>query len=46
MIRIIIKCLYCNFDINYNNNLIMIRNINNNIYLQKQILIMFREFDG
>ena len=35
MIRIIIERLYCSFDINYNDNFIMIRNINNNIYLRE-----------
>ena len=33
MIRIIIKRLYYNFDINYNDNFITVRNINNNVYL-------------
>ena len=45
MIRIIIERLYYNFDINYNNNFIMIYNMNNNVYLRKQVFIMFREFD-
>ena len=45
MIQIIIKHLYYNFNINYNNNFIIIRNMNNNVYLRKQILIIFREFD-
>ena len=45
MIRIIIERLYYNFNINYDDNLITIRNINNNVYLREQIFIMFREFD-
>ena len=35
MIRIIIERLYYNFDINYNDNFITIRNMNNNVYLRK-----------
>ena len=35
MIRVIIKLLYYNFDINYDNNFITIYNINNNVYLRE-----------
>ena len=35
MIRVIIKRLYYNFDINYDNNFITIYNINNNVYLRE-----------